>query len=96
MFTRFVPPQTAEDLPGTVAKLKSRSEVQVLVDAIRSQDELEGKQDESVVFDLIRLLTGRPAPELTSAPSTMSKPIVRVCLPNSTENTPDQSNRVPR
>ena len=37
---------------------RSKSELRVLLDAIRSQDErAEARQDESVVFDLVRLLT---------------------------------------
>ena len=33
----------------------------MLLDAIRNQDEQQDSQDESVVFDLVRLLTGRGA-----------------------------------
>src|SRR5262249_1493877 len=55
-----------EALTG-LAKLKTRSEVQVLVEALRNQDEQQNKQDESVIFDLVRLLTSKPAVELTQA-----------------------------
>ncbi len=49
-----------EALAG-LAKLEGKGETRVLLDAIRSHDEEQGSQDESVVFDLVRLLTARPA-----------------------------------
>jgi putative heme-binding domain-containing protein len=55
-----------EALTG-LAKLKGQSEVKVLLDTLRSQDEQQNKQDESVIFDLIRLLTSRPATDLATA-----------------------------
>jgi putative heme-binding domain-containing protein len=52
-----------EALAG-LARLEKKDEARVLVDAVRSQDEQQNAQNESVVFDLIRLLTGRPSAEL--------------------------------
>jgi putative heme-binding domain-containing protein len=52
-----------EALTG-LARLERKSELRVLLDAIRNQEEQESNPDESVVFDLVRLLTGRSADEL--------------------------------
>ncbi len=49
-----------EALAG-LAKLEGKGEVRVLLDALRSHDEEQSSQDESVAFDLVRLLTARPA-----------------------------------
>ena len=49
-----------------LARLDNKNEPNVLIDAIQGQDAQGGAQDESVVFDLIRLLTGRDAAELAS------------------------------
>src|SRR5262249_32112260 len=52
-----------EALTG-LAKAENRSEIRVLVDAIRRHDEQTAVQDESVAFDLVRLLTDRRTEEL--------------------------------
>jgi putative heme-binding domain-containing protein len=52
-----------EALTG-LAGLEKKDEVRVLLDAVRSQDEQHNTQDASVIFDLIRLLTGRNQAEL--------------------------------
>jgi putative heme-binding domain-containing protein len=61
-----------EALTG-LAKLDRQSELRVLVEALRSQDELMGTQDESVAFDLVRLLTSRGATELASARADLER-----------------------
>ncbi|HWE40345.1 MAG TPA: PVC-type heme-binding CxxCH protein [Isosphaeraceae bacterium] len=48
-----------------LARREGKGELPVLIDAIRKQDERPEGQDESVVFDLARLLTSRPAAELS-------------------------------
>jgi len=50
-----------------LAKLSNRSELQIVIDAIGSLDELQQNPDVSVVFDLVRQITGRSAMELASA-----------------------------
>jgi putative heme-binding domain-containing protein len=55
-----------EALTG-LAKLENRDDLHVLLATIRSHDEQENTQDESVVFDLARLLTSRSNEELASA-----------------------------
>ncbi len=49
-----------------LAKLEGKGELRVLLDAIRGQDAQKDAQDESVVFDLARLLTGRTPAELAA------------------------------
>jgi putative heme-binding domain-containing protein len=52
-----------EALAG-LAKLEKQDELGVLLDAIRMIDSNETDRDESVVFDLVRLLTGRNSDQL--------------------------------
>jgi putative heme-binding domain-containing protein len=68
----------------------AKSELRVLLDAIRKQDEqaeaANGRRepagpDESVVFDLIRLLSSRPAAELTEARGELTKMATEANLP---------------
>jgi putative heme-binding domain-containing protein len=61
-----------EALTG-LAKLENKGELRVLLDAIHTHNEQERTQDESVVFDLIRLLTGRSAEELARARADLEK-----------------------
>jgi putative heme-binding domain-containing protein len=50
-----------------LARLDGKTELRVLLDAIRNRDGQKGDQDESVAFDLARLLTTRSADELAGA-----------------------------
>jgi len=52
-----------EALAG-LAQAENKEELTVLVDAIRSQDQLAAVREGSVVYDLARLLTSRPMTEL--------------------------------
>jgi putative heme-binding domain-containing protein len=61
-----------EALTG-LARAENRDEVRVLLDAVHSRDEQEGNQDEAVAFDLIRLLTSRPAGELAGVRPDLEK-----------------------
>jgi putative heme-binding domain-containing protein len=61
-----------EALAG-MAKLDRKSELVVLLDALRNQEEQATGQDESVVFDLVRLMTNRPEQELASARADLEK-----------------------
>ena len=49
-----------------LAKLEKKSELKILIDAIRALDGEKGAREESVVFDLVRILTARPASELAT------------------------------
>jgi putative heme-binding domain-containing protein len=53
-----------EALAG-LAKLEHQDEIKVLIDAVKDQDAQNASQDEGVVFDLVRLLTSRPAKDLS-------------------------------
>jgi putative heme-binding domain-containing protein len=59
---------------AALAKLEKKSEVAVLVDAIRRQDQQESNRDEGVGFDLVRLLTsGRQPAELAAIREDLQK-----------------------
>jgi putative heme-binding domain-containing protein len=64
-----------------LAKLDGKTELGVLVDAIRSREDHQGDHDQSVVFDLARLLTGRDAKELASARAEIEKIATSAKLP---------------
>jgi putative heme-binding domain-containing protein len=70
LFRKGVRDEFRKEALAGLAKLQNKSELRVLLDAIRSHDDQarEGRepagQDESVVFDLVRLLTDRNAREL--------------------------------
>src|SRR5262249_31311450 len=55
-----------------LSRIEKKAEVAVLVDAIRNQDE-QSNQDESVAFDLVRVLTGRGAKELAKVRSDLEQ-----------------------
>jgi putative heme-binding domain-containing protein len=61
-----------EALTG-LAKLDGKSELRVLLDGIRSQDAQGRNQDESVAYDLVRLLTDRDAKELSASRGDLVK-----------------------
>lgn len=64
-----------------LADQANKTPMRVLVDAIRNQDEQQNAQDESVVFDLVRLLTSLPTVELTAARSDLEKLATSARLP---------------
>ena len=51
---------------GELARFDSKPEVDLLLDAVRAVDANTENRDASIVFDLIRLLNGRPAAELAT------------------------------
>jgi putative heme-binding domain-containing protein len=79
LFRKGVRDEYRREALAGLAKGQSKSELRVLLDAIRSQDEQADSKhpsaatDESVVFDLVRLLTGRPTAELTEARGELEK-----------------------
>ena len=56
-----------------LAKLDDKSELRVVMDAIRSLDATQTNAELDVVFDLVRQLTGRSSAELTTARSELEK-----------------------
>ncbi len=72
-----------EALTG-LAKLQNKTELRVLLDAIQEQGSGargQGPEEESVLFDLVRLLTSRPAQELTSARAELEKMATSAKMP---------------
>jgi putative heme-binding domain-containing protein len=61
-----------EALTG-LAKLEKQAELPVLLEAIRNHDVQESTSDESVAFDLVRLLTSRPASDLAGVRADLVK-----------------------
>jgi putative heme-binding domain-containing protein len=62
---RGIRDEQRREAAASLAKLEDKPEVQVLVDAIRIQDEDSGGRDDSVSFDLVRLLSDHSAAELS-------------------------------
>ncbi len=83
LFRKGVRDEYRKEALAGLAKEQSKGELRVLLDAIRKHDEeangertgAQGQQgtDESVVFDLIRLLTSRPTAELTESRGELAK-----------------------
>ncbi|HEV3235986.1 MAG TPA: HEAT repeat domain-containing protein, partial [Gemmataceae bacterium] len=61
-----------EALTG-LAKLEKKKDLDVLVGAIKAHDEQQSNQDEGVVFDLVRLLTGFGPEQLAGARPDLEK-----------------------
>lgn len=64
--------QRRDALAG-LAKLENKSELRVLLDAIAIIDEKQENRDQSVVFDMVRLLNGRSAEELADVRGDLEK-----------------------
>jgi putative heme-binding domain-containing protein len=64
--------QRREALQG-LASEQGRSELEVLLDAIGAIDEAKDGREESIVFDLVRQLSGRSASELSSVRPALEK-----------------------
>lgn len=62
-----------KDAVKELAKLQGKSEMTVLLDAIRKIDDQKEARDENVVFDLVRMLTTRGPKELTLARAELEK-----------------------
>jgi putative heme-binding domain-containing protein len=73
LFRKGVREEFRKEALAGLAKIDGKPELRVLLDAMRSQDEQQSAQDESVVFDLVRLLTGRPATELAGVRADLEK-----------------------
>ncbi|HMC63332.1 MAG TPA: PVC-type heme-binding CxxCH protein, partial [Gemmataceae bacterium] len=58
---------------GGLAKLESKSELAILLEAIHAQDEKPGNAEESIVFDLVRLLTSHSASDLAGFRADLQK-----------------------
>lgn len=56
-----------------LARLDNKPELRVIIDAINNLDAKQSNADVTVIFDLVRQLTGRSAAELTSARAELEK-----------------------
>jgi hypothetical protein len=81
LFRKGVRDEVRREALAGFAKLDNKSEARVLVDAIRSQDEQQNTQDESVTFDLIRLLTSRDSKQLAGVRGDLEKMATDANLP---------------
>src|SRR5262249_34840369 len=87
LFRKGVRDEYRREALAGLAKGQNKSELRVLLDAVRSQDdEANGQRqpagtDGSVVFDLVRLLGSRPAAELTEARGELVKMATDAKLP---------------
>jgi putative heme-binding domain-containing protein len=81
LFRKGVRDEFRRDALSSLAKLDKKNEARVLVDAIRSQEEQQSTPDESLTFDLVRLLTSRAAPELTEVRGELEKLATGAALP---------------
>jgi putative heme-binding domain-containing protein len=90
LFRKGIRDEYRKEALAGLSKGRRKSELRVLLDAIRTQDEQadaantrsgQSGPDESVVFDLIRLLTSRPAAELAEARGELEKLATDASLP---------------
>ncbi len=73
LFRKGVRDEYRQEALAGLAKLENKQPLAVLVEAIRNQDEQQTGEDESVVFDLMRLLTSRGAAELAAVRPELEK-----------------------
>jgi len=81
LFRSGVRDEIRREALADLAKSENKGELQVLIDAIRSQDKIKGDQDGSIVFDLARLLTARSAEELAKVRSELQSLATSANLP---------------
>jgi putative heme-binding domain-containing protein len=81
LFRKGVRDEDRKAALADLSKQDSKPPLAVLIDAIRRQDDMPGTRDESVVFDLIRLLTGGDLsavrPDLERLATTARLPVTR-------------------
>jgi putative heme-binding domain-containing protein len=63
-----------------LAKLGNVSEIKVLLDTLRGLDESKGDRDDSVVYELARLLTSRPVTELSTVRGDLESLVTKAKL----------------
>src|SRR5262249_24159537 len=69
------------DAVRALARFDSKPEVAVVIEAIQSLDAKRENADSSVVFDLVRQLTGREATELATARGELEKQAISARQP---------------
>jgi putative heme-binding domain-containing protein len=79
LFRKGVRDEYRREALSGLAKLEKKDEVRVLLDGLRSHDDQNA--DESVVYDLARLLTSKPAPELAALRPELEELATRAAMP---------------
>ncbi|MFO0880913.1 MAG: PVC-type heme-binding CxxCH protein [Gemmataceae bacterium] len=74
LFRKGIRDEFRREALTALAKREKKDELRVLLEAIRDQDgKSRGEGDDSVAFDLVRLLTSRPQAELVAARADLEK-----------------------
>jgi len=81
LFRKGVRDEYRREALAGLAKLENKKELNVLLDSIQQQDDQPGNRDQSVVYDLIRLLTSRSAAELKDARAELEKMATKARAP---------------
>jgi len=81
LFRKGIRDEARTEALADLAKREGKGELRVLLDAIHNQDNQKGAQDESVVFDLARLLNARAPGELAGARGEFESMATRATLP---------------
>src|SRR5439155_4816016 len=81
LFRKGVRDEYRKEALTALAKLQKKTELTVLMEAVKTQDEAASLQDDSVVFDLIRLLTDRNAKDLGTVRGDLEQLAAKARLP---------------
>ena len=81
LFRKGIRDEVRTEALADLAKREKKGELPVLLEAIRNQDNQKGAQDESVVFDLARLLNARPPGDLAGARGEFERMATHATLP---------------
>jgi putative heme-binding domain-containing protein len=73
LFRKGVRDEFRQEALTGLAKLDNKSELTVLLDTVALHDEQTGNMEDSVMFDLARLLTARPAKDLKTVRKELEK-----------------------
>jgi putative heme-binding domain-containing protein len=73
LFRKGIRDEFRTEAMNGLAQVEKKSPLQVLIEAIRNQENLQAAPDESVVFDLVRLLTSRGGKELADVRPDLEK-----------------------
>jgi putative heme-binding domain-containing protein len=81
LFRKGVRDEYRREALAGLARLENKKELSVLLASIQQQDDQPGSRDESVVYDLVRLLTGRSAAELKQGRAELENMATRAKSP---------------
>ena len=73
LFRKGVRDENRQEALAGLAKLENKGELSVLLDALKNQDQQKDGQEESVFFDLVRLLSNRRPAELAQVRGDLEK-----------------------